>query len=192
MRPSLTRSSLLVLGTALLGACGLSRSAPSTLTPSASARGALTDANIAAIVVAANNADILYADLALAKSRAEEVRAFATMTKKDHTAVNAAATALVTRLKVTPVDNEASFDLRDDADTKRLVMRELEGFTFDTAYTANEVRYHRTLLGTIDDALIPGAQNPELRALLVQVRPAVAAHLDHAIALSKTLAARER
>jgi putative membrane protein len=140
----------------------------------------LTDANIAAIVVAANNADILYADLALAKSHDKEIRAFANMVKKDHEAVNEAAVALVTRLKVTPVDNEISFDLRDDAETTRLTFRDFEGFAFDSAYADNEVTYHKKLLGAIDDALIPSARNAELKALLIQVRPAVAAHLGHA------------
>lgn len=174
--------------TALTGACGLfGRSGASTTPTPASGTAsapALSDANIAAIVVAANNADILYADLALAKSQDAEVRGFATMTKKDHQSVNEAAVALVTRLKVTPVDNQVSFDLRDDAETKRLVMRDLEGFAFDSAYAANEVTYHTTVLGAIDAALIPSAQNAELKALLVAVRPAVAAHLEHATALA--------
>ena len=164
--------------------------------PEATSRGATTptaglgDANIAAIVVAANNADIMYADQALAKTQDAEVRAFATMVKKDHEAVNEAAVALVTRLKVTPADNQLSFDLRDDAESKRLVFRDLEGFAFDSAYSANEVAYHRTLLGAIDGALIPSAQNAELRTLLVDVRPAVQAHLDHAVAMAATKTVR--
>ena len=181
--------------TTLTGACSLfGRSGASTTpAPAASAAApALSDANIAAIVVAANNADILYADLALAKSQDAEVRGFATMTKKDHQSVNEAAVALVTRLKVTPVDNQVSFDLREDAETKRLVMRDLEGFAFDSAYAANEVTYHTTVLGAIDAALIPSAQNAELKALLVSVRPAVAAHLEHAqgLAAKKTVRGR--
>jgi putative membrane protein len=32
----------------------------------------------------------------------------------------------------------------------------------------------------MDKALIPGAQNPELKALLVKVRPAFVDHLEHA------------
>jgi len=146
---------------------------------------ALGDAQIAAIVVAANNIDILYADLALAKSQDAEIREFATMVKKDHQSVNEAAGALLARLGVTPVDNEISFDLRDDADTKRLMMRDLEGFAFDSAYASNEVTYHRSVLAAIDDLLIPSAQNAEFKALLVQVRPAVAAHLEHATALAE-------
>lgn len=186
---------------ALLGACswlGLggaktapassAAAAPAAAAPAARPGSGLTDANIAAIVVAANNADILYADLALAKSQDAAVRSFATMVKKDHESVNQAAVALVTRLKVKPVDNQISFDLRDDAETKRLMFRDLEGFAFDSAYAANEVSYHTTVLGAIDAALIPSAQNAELKSLLVEVRPAVQAHLDHAreLAASKT------
>lgn len=147
----------------------------------------LTDANIAAIVVQANTADILYADLALAKSRTPAVREFATMTKRDHESVNEAAVALVTRLGITPVDNTLSFDLRDDAETKRLTLRDFEGFAFDSAYATNEVTYHTTLLGAIDSALIPGARNTDLRDLLIAVRPAVAAHLTHAQTLAASL-----
>lgn len=187
MRTFLRPATFALALTALTGACGLFRgpSASASSAPAAApAAAALSDANIAAIVVAANNADIMYADLALAKSKDADVRSFATMTKKDHTSVNEAAVALVTKLKVTPVDNQVSFDLRDDADTKRLVMRDLEGFAFDSAYAANEVSYHTTVLGAIDGALIPSAKNAELKALLVAVRPAVAAHLEHARTLS--------
>ena len=141
---------------------------------------AISDANIAAIVVTANTIDIQYADMALAKSQNGDVREFAEMVKKDHQSVNEAAAALVTRLGVTPEMNSVAFDLRDDAETKRLTLRDFEGAAFDSAYAANEVTYHTTVLGAIDNALIPSAQNAELKALLVAVRPAVAAHLDHA------------
>lgn len=171
-------SSLLGL-TLLLGACRTR--AAETPTP------ALSDANIAAVVVQANTADILYAEMALAKSGMPAVREFATMTKRDHESVNEAAVALVTRLGLTPIDNELSFDLRDDAETKRLTLRDFEGFAFDSAYAANEVSYHTTLLGAIDAALIPSVKNGELRDLLIAVRPAVAAHLTHAQTLAASL-----
>lgn len=158
--------------------------------PAPVADGGLTDANIAAIVVAANNADILYAEQALAKSHDADVRSFATMVRSDHQGVNAAATALVTRLGVTPVDNTLSFDLRDDAETKRLRFRDLEGFAYDSAYASNEVTYHVTLLGTIDSVLLPAVRHAELKALLVQVRPAVEAHLGHARQLAAQKAVR--
>ena len=203
--PPMPRSARLVLPLLLItGACGLfgrgrantGAAAPAPAAASASSAVAatpgLTDANIAAIVVAANKVDILYADLAMAKSQDAEVRAFATMVKLDHESINVAAVALVTRLKVAPVDNQISFDLRDDAETKRLIFRDLEGFAFDSAYAANEVSYHTSVLGAIDKALIPSARNTELRDLLLQARPAVAAHLDHATAMAAKKTVRRR
>lgn len=169
----------IVLVLALIATVGCRAQRAEPASPSA-----LSDANIAAIVVAMNRVDILYADLALAKSQDSDVREFATMTKKDHESVNEAAVALVTKLGVTPVDNELSFDLRDDSETKRLILRDFEGFAFDSAYAHNELSYHAEALKTIDEALIPGAQNAELRALLIAVRPAVAAHHEHARALA--------
>lgn len=151
---------------------------------------ALSDANIAAIVVTANTIDIQYAEMALAKSQHPAVRQFAEMVKKDHESVNEAAGALVARLGVTPEMNTLAFDLRDDAETKRLTLRDFEGVAFDSAYAANEITYHTTVLGAIDDALIPAAQNAELKALLVAVRPAVAAHLGHARELATAVARR--
>lgn len=174
----------LLVATAVVAVAACARPAAEAPAP------AISDANIAAIVVTANTIDIQYADLALAKSQHPEVRGFAEMVKKDHQSVNEAAGALVTRLGVTPEMNSVAFDLRDDAETKRLTLRDLEGAAFDSAYAANEITYHTTVLGAIDNALIPSAQNAELKALLVAVRPAVAAHLDHARELAAKVARR--
>jgi putative membrane protein len=59
-------------------------------------------------------------------------------------------------------------------------MRELEGRAFDSTYIANEVTYHTKLLASLDNVLIPNADNPQLKSVLTQIRPAVAAHLAHA------------
>lgn len=148
----------------------------------------LTDANIAAIVVAANAIDIENGKLALERSGTEGIRQFAKTMITDHTGVNQAAVDLVTKLKVTPVDNPTSAGLVESANATRASLRARSGAEFDRAYIANEVDYHRAVLTAIDDALIPSAQNSELRALLVSVRPAIAAHLHHAESLKQQLA----
>lgn len=163
-------------------------SSPAAAPEAAPAPTGLSDANVAAIVLAANNADILYGTLASARSRNAEVRKFAETTVRDHRAVNQAATDLAAKLKLTPVDNSASFDLRDNAEDKRGQLRELEGSAFDRAYIENEITYHTRLLATIDGALVPATENAELKALLVSVRPAVVAHLEHAKMLQGSLA----
>jgi putative membrane protein len=43
------------------------------------------------------------------------------------------------------------------------------------------------VLEALDKTLIPSAQNAELKALLVAVRPAFVAHLDHARHIQATL-----
>lgn len=143
----------------------------------------LTDANIAAIVVAANSIDIKNGELALERSSRSDIRAFAQTMITDHSGVNKAAVDLVTKLKVAPVENATSTGLVASANETRAALAAKGGSDFDRAYIANEVDYHRAVLSAIDDALIPSAQNAELRALLVAVRPAVAAHLQHAESL---------
>jgi putative membrane protein len=167
-----------------LAAC---RGAAITPSPSVAAATTVTDANIAAIVLAANNADILYGSLAAAKSPREEVRKFAQITVRDHSSVNEAALALAGKLNLEPEQNTLSLDLRDNAEEKRGMLRELSGTEFDIAYLENEISYHTTLLETIDSVLLPSAMNEELRSLISAVRPAVASHLEHARQLRASL-----
>jgi putative membrane protein len=149
---------------------------------------ALTDANIAAIVVAANEADIGYGRLAAARSANSRVKQFAEQMQKDHGGVNTLATQLVTRLRVTPQDHPVSLDLRDQAEAVRDTLRELEGPALDRFYADNEVRYHAALLETLEGTLIPSTRNAELRALLEQVLPTVRAHFRLALLLREAVA----
>jgi putative membrane protein len=98
----------------------------------------------------------------------------------DHTAVNQQASALVGKLGVTPEANPTSQQLTSDGAAARERIGQLSGAAFDRAYVDNEVAYHQAVLDAIDNTLIPSSQNAELKSLLQQVRPAIAAHLDHA------------
>jgi putative membrane protein len=148
----------------------------------------LTDANIAAIVVAANESDIGYGRLAAARSTNPRVKQFAEQMQKDHGGVNTLASQLVTRLRLAPQDNAVSLDLRDQAEAVRDTLRELDGPAFDQFYAENEVRYHASLLETIEGTLVPAARNAELRALLEQVLPTVRAHFRLALVLRDAVA----
>ncbi len=67
-------------------------------------------------------------------------------------------------------------------------LKTLQGTAFDKAYVDHEVAYHQQVLDALDQTLIPGATNAELKALLVKVRPAFAAHLEHAKHLQTSVA----
>ena len=139
-----------------------------------------TDAQIAHIVVTANQVDIDAGKLALSKAHSKDVKEFAQRMITDHSGVNKAATELVERLHVTPEPNPTSESLQKGGDENLAKLKTLSGAAFDKAYIDHEVAYHEAVLSALDKTLIPSAQNAELKALLVKVRPAFVAHLDMA------------
>jgi putative membrane protein len=139
-----------------------------------------TDPQIAAIVVTANQVDIDAGKLAQSTSHSKDVKAFAQQMITDHGGVNKAATDLVHKLGVTPEDNSTSQSLKQGGDANLANLKTLKGAAFDRAYVDHEVAYHESVLDALDKTLIPSAHNEELKALLVKVRPAFVAHLDHA------------
>jgi putative membrane protein len=145
-----------------------------------------TDAQIAAIVVTANQVDIDAGKLAVSRSGNKDVKDFAQRMIADHTGVNKAATELVTRLKVTPKQSSTSKALRAGGDKSIAHLKTLKGAAFDQAYINHEYAYHQQVIDALDKTLIPGASNDELKALLIKVRPAFVAHRDHAKSLQST------
>jgi putative membrane protein len=150
----------------------------------------VTDAQIASIVVTANQVDIDAGKLAASSSKNAEVRKFAELMVKDHTGVNSQAVALVTRLKVTPQDNETSRSLAAGGESNIAALKGLKGDAFDKAYVDHEVAYHQAVLDAVDKTLIPNAKNDDLKALLVKVRPAFVAHLEHAKHVAASLSGK--
>lgn len=149
---------------------------------------ALTDAQIASIVVTANQVDVEAGRLAASEGATEAVREFGELMVSDHTGVNRAAVELVTRLGVTPEDNPTSRDLKAAGERNLAKLETLNGLAFDEAYIDHEVAYHEQVIDALDRTLIPNAQNEELKALLVEVRPAFVAHLEHAKQVRSDLA----
>jgi len=148
----------------------------------------VTDPQIAAIVVTANQVDIDAGKLAAAQSTNPEVKKFGQQMVADHTGVNKSATELVTKLKVKAEDNDTSKALKAGGEKNLTNLQSLKGAAFDKAYVDNEVAYHQQVLDAVDKTLIPSASNAELKALLVKVRPAFVAHLEHAKHIQGTLA----
>lgn len=146
-----------------------------------------TDPQIAAIVVTANQVDIDAGKLALSKAKSPDVKTFAQLMITDHSGVNKSAVELVTKLHVTPEPNPTSQSLQKGGDDNLANLKKLSGGAFDKAYVDHEVAYHQAVLDAVDQTLIPSAQNAELKALLVKVRPAFVAHLDHAKHLQSEL-----
>jgi putative membrane protein len=170
------------LGTAIAAAACL-------LSVTAFAQGAAkpNDAQIAHIAYTAGQIDVDAATQALAKSKNEDVRSFAQEMLRDHTAVNKQALALVTKLNVTPQDNDTSRALSKQAKEERDKLAKLNGAEFDKAYVANEVAYHNTVNSALETTLIPDATNPELKSLLQIGLKLFQGHQEHAEHLAASL-----
>ena len=156
-------------------------------TLSARAEQKVSDAQIAAIVVAANQVDIDAGKFAAKKSANPEVQKFARTMVTDHTAVNKSAVELVTKLKVAPQENDTSRALKAGGEQSMTALRSLSGKAFDRAYVDREVAYHQQVIDALDTVLVPNAQDAALKALLVKVRPAFVEHLNHAKHLQASL-----
>jgi putative membrane protein len=144
------------------------------------AQAKLTDPQIAHIAYTAGQIDIEAAKQALAKTKNQEVRAFADDMVRDHTAVNKQALALVDKLKVKPEDNATSQALTKQAEAKRTELAKLDGSAFDKAYVDNEVAYHKTVDSALETQLIPSASNGELKSLLQTGLKIFQGHEQHA------------
>lgn len=149
----------------------------------------LSDAEVAHVAVTANAIDVEMAGLVPSRTDTEAVLAFGRTMIRDHEAVNERAGALAGRLGVTPADNAVSRSLRAGAAEAKRGLQGLRGAAFDRAYMDREVGYHQAVLDALDGLLIPTTTNGELRALLEEVRPAIAAHLEHAKAIRAGLEA---
>lgn len=150
----------------------------------------LSDPEVAHVAVTADNIDIDLATLARSRSHNADVQQFASTMITDHTAVNKQAAALAKRLGVTPADNAVSQSLLKGAAEARANIEKLQGAAFDRAYIDREVGYHQAVLDALDGLLIPTTDNADLKQLLTDVRPAIAAHLEHAKRLQASLAKR--
>lgn len=185
------RSAMLPLALVALTAvgCGAQDAEPEAERQAASdaAPAALTDAQIAHVAVTANEVDAELGRFAAPRAESPEVRSFAETMTRDHTSVNASAGELVERLGVVPEDNDVSRSLAQGGADARRRLEGLSGAGFDRAYMDREVEYHQAVLDALDQTLIPGASDAELRSLLEGVRPAIAAHLERARTLRSGL-----
>jgi putative membrane protein len=161
---------------------------PPAATPPPPATGGLTDPQIAAIVVAANQVDVDAGNLAVKKTKNEEVKKFAQQMVTDHTAVNKAAGDLCAKLNVTPEESDASKGLVAGGADNRAKLEKLDGAEFDKAYVDAEVAYHKAVIEVIDTKLVPSASNAELKNTLISVKPTIEEHLKHAEMLQSQLA----
>ncbi len=137
----------------------------------------MSDANIFALVHAANSSEIAAGQIARKQAQGAQVKAFARRMVDEHTAMDKEGRSLAKRLNVTPALPDSSFVQKDNEGLVDL--RGKSGTDFDGAYIKQQIEAHENTLNLINDAL-KSAQSAELRQLLEKARPKVEAHLQAA------------
>lgn len=157
------------------------------LAPSAAYAAGPSDPQIAHIAYTAGSIDVAAGKQALVRSHNKAVRAFAAEMVRDHAAVNVQALALAKKLHVTPEANPTSTALAKQAAASLRRLSRLRGRSFDRAYAANEIAYHKTVNAALADTLIPSADNGELKSLLQTGLKLFREHQTHAEHLAVAL-----
>ena len=184
-----------VLGVALVLGCGGDDEADDTV---ATDSAAVAD-SAAQTTVTLNDAEIAHALSAVHAVEAElaasvvdrvangSVRTYASTLAADHQALRTETDAVAQQATITPAENAVAQEMLASAQAARTRLDALTGAELDRAYIEHEGAFHQRLLDVFDRSLIPGAQNAELRQLLVDTRPAVDAHLQRARQILATL-----
>lgn len=171
------------------GGHSLAAQEPSKSTAANSSAPALDDATIVAIFDNANTADIETGKLASERGHSKEVRQFGALLARDHDMVRQQGRDLAKKLGVTPTPPAGDKSLQDQAAVIRRLSA-LKGAEFDQAFLQREVQFHKDVIAAIKTTLLPAIKNEELKALVVKVAPAFAAHLQMAENLGKQLAGK--
>jgi putative membrane protein len=177
----------LARGTALLGACALwaacsktdnkadsaaaadsaAKAAAAAAPPPAPTPPPLTDANIAAILDAANAADSAAGKIASTKGTRADVKEFGRTMMRDHHSLRKQGEDLVKKLNVTPALPAGDTSQAAAQHWQDSLNAMPKGAAWDKAYIDHEVSYHQAVIQTAQTAQ-GAAQNAELKDLITK------------------------
>ncbi|MGI8547220.1 MAG: DUF4142 domain-containing protein [Gemmatimonadaceae bacterium] len=153
-------------------------------TTGAAAGGQLSDANIAALVDEVNMGDSALAASALPKLTSTGAKNFAKLMMGEHHAIHVQGLQVEKAQNITPVlPTPDPFKPAVEAEQASLSSMP-QGAAYDSTYIAHEVGIHQAV---IDWAGKNPPQNAAYQRYLKTAGPVYQKHLDHALALQKTM-----
>ena len=185
------RTFLFLLAVSSVAACGRADDAtevPNTKVVVAVEPAPRSDAEIAGFLAAANKGEIAAGKLAAERTTSSAVRVFAGQMVREHEQTDTKAQDVFEAARITPASSDVARAVAADGDGLVARMRGLEGLAFDRAYVDGQIAAHEEVLRRVDHELLPGAQDAGLKAFLTELRPALAAHLEHAKSVQQSLA----
>lgn len=146
-----------------------------------------TDADVAGILNTANESEINASNVALERATNERVREFAQRMVTDHTSANERLTQIASANNITLNNPSLATQIESSATNTVQTLQQIEGEAFDRTYMDNQVAMHEWTLRIIDEHLIPSARDNDLDALLNEIRPTIAQHLESAREIRSSL-----
>lgn len=107
---------------------------------------------------------------------AEQVRQLALQMQRDHTELNSRTATVLQRLNVAPTESAVSVEVYNR--NQRAAEMTLAAGN-ERAWLENEVRLHEQSLVTVNDRLLPSANDAELRQVLDEQKRLIEQHLTH-------------
>ena len=141
---------------------------------------ATADAEALAIVATVDRDEVALAKQAQTKKLSAGATEYAAMMEHDHSA-NLAETKKLA--KDNGAQSAKAGEIKKKDAKKKAELAPLDGAAYEKAYIDAMVKGHAEVLGTLDNKLIPGAQDAAVKAHLEKTRGAVAGHLEKAKAL---------
>jgi putative membrane protein len=146
----------------------------------------LTDANILAVLDAANRTDSSGGAVAAKKASRPDVKAYARLMMKEHHTLRAEGQALAKQLGVVPKPPERDLLAAYLANEMKALQGTPSGTEFDRTYIDHEVSIHQAVLDFANQARVT-TQTAQLRELIEKAIPVVRKHLEQAQAIQKQL-----
>lgn len=147
----------------------------------------MTDANIVAVLDAANRADSAGGAVAVKKATRPDVRAYAKLMMGEHHALRVQGQQLAKQLGVEPKPPERDPLAPYVASEMKALQTTPKGAEFDQTYIDNEVTIHQAVLDFANQARVT-TQTPQLRELIEKAIPTIRKHLEQAQNIQKQLA----
>ena len=148
-------------------------------------RPTLTDANILAILEAANRDEIMEGKLAQQRAMNPEVRLYASRITQEHQTLLEQSSNLASRLNITPTlppgDRELTSEYQVDIES----LKSKSGEAFDRAYLEHKIQMHEQVLRRVE--VLPWKRSIPNADLVAQVQPGIRAHLKAARDLQRDL-----
>jgi putative membrane protein len=145
----------------------------------------MSDAAILGRMAAADQGEIMQAQVAVQGAQSDAARSYADMIVRDHTNHLQQVQSVASAAGVAP-DTGAARDLAAHAMQATQMLQSASGADVDRMFAANMVQDHQMVIGEVQGA-IPRAQNAQVRTLLQNTLPVLRTHLRGAQALTRTV-----